>query len=35
MLQCGCGGAVLVGEEEVNMQEGLHTEGGGESSREV
>lgn len=34
MLHCGFGGAVLVGEEEVIMQEGLHTEGGGVSSRE-
>lgn len=29
MLQRGFGGAVLVGEEEVVMQEGLHTEDGG------
>lgn len=29
MLQRGFGGAVLVGEEEVAMQEGLHTEDGG------
>ena len=29
MLQCGFGGTVLVGEEAVIMQEGLHTEGRG------
>lgn len=29
MPQCGFGGLVLVGEEEVTVQEGLHTEDGG------